>query len=117
VLRRAWRDYSLSITLAAMFIVSWLIQTLTGWFEFAADQQEHGAAAHAFGPDGYVWSWAAATFENWQSEFLQLFTFVVLTTFLIHRHSHESRDSNDEMQAVLNRIEKSVKRLEEERQS
>ena len=35
--------------------------------------------------------------ENWQSEFLQLLSFVVLTTFLIHRHSHESRDSQDEM--------------------
>jgi hypothetical protein len=39
--------------------------------------------------------------ENWQSEFLQLLTFVVLTTFLIHRNSHESRDSDDEMQKVI----------------
>ena len=42
-------------------------------------------------------SFWASTLENWQSEFLQLLSFVVLTTFLIHRHSHESRDSNDEM--------------------
>ena len=48
-----------------------------------------------------------------QSEFLQLLTFVVLTTFLIHRNSHESRDSDDEMQRSLNRIEKRLKALEE----
>jgi hypothetical protein len=39
---------------------------------------------------------------------------VVLTTFLIHRQSHESRDSDDEMQAKLDRIEKAVKQLQKE---
>jgi hypothetical protein len=38
---------------------------------------------------------------------------VVLTTFLIHRQSPESRDSDDEMQRTLNRIEKRLKSLEE----
>jgi hypothetical protein len=110
---RLWRDYSLSIVLAALFIVSWLVQTVTGWFEFVSEQREHGQVAEAFGPDGYVWKWAQATFENWQSEFLQLFTFVVLTTFLIHRKSHESKDTDDEMQSQLNRIEKQLKQLQE----
>ena len=94
-----------------MFIVSWLIQTLAGWFQYAAEQVAHGQAGHVFGPDGYFWPWAEATFENWQSEFFQLFTFVVLTTFLIHRRSHESKDTDDEMQATLLRIERSVKEL------
>jgi hypothetical protein len=111
VLARFWREYNLSIVLGAMFIVSWLIQTLAGWFQYAAEQQAHGAVAHAFGPDGYFWPWAESTFENWQSEFLQLFTFVVLTTFLVHRRSHESKDTDEEMQASLNRIEKAVEAL------
>jgi hypothetical protein len=106
------RDYSLSIALAVLFIVSWLVQTASGWFEFASEQQEHGQVAQAFGPDGYIWAWGKSTFENWQSEFLQLFTFVVLTTFLIHRQSHESKDTDDEMQRQLNRIEKAVKELQ-----
>jgi hypothetical protein len=41
-------------------------------------------------------------------------TFVVLTSFLIHRNSPESRDSDDEMQQSLNRIEKRLKALEGE---
>ena len=110
------RDYGLSLTLAGMFIVSWLVQTMAGWFEFAAEQRAHGEMASAFGPDGYVWAWAKATFENWQSEFLQLFTFVVLTAFLIHRKSHESKDSDEEMQAALSRIEKQVKERAKEKQ-
>jgi hypothetical protein len=48
-----------------------------------------------------------------RSEFRRLLTFVVLTSFLIHRNSHESRDSEDEMQRTLNRIEQRLKSLEE----
>ena len=112
MLARYWRDYSLSIVLGLLFIGSWLVQTVMGWVEFVSEQAEHGQVAEAFGPDGYIWRWGQATFENWQSEFLQLFTFVVLTTFLIHRHSHESKDTDDEMQAQLNRIEEQLKALQ-----
>ena len=38
---------------------------------------------------------------------------MVLTSFLIHRNSPESRDSDDEMQKTLNRIEKRLKSLKE----
>jgi hypothetical protein len=106
--RQFVRDYSLSLALAVLFIVSWLFQTVSGWYEYVSEQQVHGDPATAFGPDGYFWMWAESTFENWQSEFLQLFTFVVLTTFLIHRGSHESRDSDEELKQMLERIEKAV---------
>ena len=68
--------------------------------------------AEAFGHDGYVWSWAQATFENWQSEFLQVFVFIVLTTFLVHRNSHESPDTDYENEAALRRIEAKLDALE-----
>ena len=38
---------------------------------------------------------------------------MVLTSFLIHRNSPESKDSDEEMQRSLNRIEKRLKSLEE----
>jgi hypothetical protein len=108
---RVWRNYSLSIVLACLFLVSWGLQTWTGWVEFVAEQREHEQVAEAFGPDGYVWAWAQATFENWQSEFLQLLTFVVLTTYLIHRGSHESKDTDEKVQAQLDRIEQRLASL------
>jgi hypothetical protein len=40
-----------------------------------------------------------------------------LTTFLIHRNSRESRDSDDQMQKVLNRTKKRPESLEEAGQS
>jgi hypothetical protein len=108
---RLWRDYNLSIVLFALFLASWLGQTVTGWFEFVAEQQQHGQAAQVLGQDGYVWPWAQATLENWQSEFLQLLTFVILTAYLIHKGSHESKDSDDRMQAQLDRIERRLEEL------
>jgi hypothetical protein len=109
--RGLWRNYGLSITLATMFIAAWALQTWTGWVEFVAEQAAHGEQAQAFGDQGYVWSWAQATFENWQSEFLQVFVFIVLTTFLVHRKSHESPDTDYETEAALRRIEAKVDAL------
>jgi hypothetical protein len=105
-------NYGLSIVLACLFVLSWVAQTWFGWREFQSQQQEHGQVASWFGKSGYVWTWGAATFENWQSEFLQLLTFVVLTAILIHRHSHESRDNDDEVGEQLNRIERKIEALE-----
>jgi hypothetical protein len=111
--RKLWKNYSLSIVLAALFLVSWTLQSWMGWREFVAEQQQHGETAQVFGGSGYLWAWGKSTFENWQSEFLQLLTFVVLTSFLIHRGSHESKDTDDEMQAQLDRIEQKLERLEQ----
>lgn len=111
-MRRFWKNYSLSIVLTALFLVSLAMQTWMGWRHFAAEQREHGEQAAVAGPDGYVWSWGQATFENWQSEFLQLLTFVVLTSFLVHRGSHESRDQDEHTQSSLDRIEARLLRME-----
>lgn len=53
-----------------------------------------------------------STLENWQSEFLQLFSFVVFSAVLIHRGSAESKDSDDRMEEALQRIEKKLDELE-----
>jgi hypothetical protein len=105
------RDYGLGIALAGLFVLSWVVQSLAGWVEFAAEQQSHGETAELFGPSGYVWTWLSATFENWQSEFLQLFTMVVLTAFLIHKGSSESKDSDDEMMLELSEIRRQLTAL------
>ncbi|HEU4919017.1 MAG TPA: DUF6766 family protein, partial [Candidatus Limnocylindrales bacterium] len=104
-MRQIWRDYGLSITLAVLFIGAWVLQTWMGWVEFVSEQRSLGQTAEAFGPDGFFWRWGQAKFENWQSEFLQVFTFIVLTTFLVHKKSHESPDTDYDTEAALRRIE------------
>jgi hypothetical protein len=107
-----FKDYSLSIVLFTLFVVAWIGQTWVGWVDFAAEQRAHGQAAAWLGPGGYLWHWAQATLQNWQSEFLQLFCMVVFTAFLIHKGSAESRDGNDRMEQSLHRIERRLAELE-----
>lgn len=90
-------DHLLSITLLGLFLVSWIGQLFFQFRHELDEAADHGQQALSMFSAEFMNSFWASTLENWQSEFLQLLTFVVLTTYLIHRHSHESRDSNDEM--------------------
>jgi hypothetical protein len=105
-MKKLWENYSLSLVLAILFLTAWALQTWTGWVQFAAEQQQHGESAHWLGQSGYIWSWAESTMENWQSEFLQLLAFVTLTSFLMHRGSPESKDSDEQTKLALQRIER-----------
>jgi hypothetical protein len=105
---RIIRNYSLSLVLAALFITAWLSQALTGWMQFSSEQEQHGQTAMVFGDDGYVWHFLADTFQNWQSEFLQLAAFVVLTVWLVHKDSPESRDSTDRMERKIDEIKRAL---------
>jgi hypothetical protein len=101
-------DHGLAYVLAGMFLFSWIGQFV---FELLVVRDE----AHDLGQP-FSWSqfwphFGQSTFENWQSEFLQVFTFVVITTFLIFRGSHESRDNDDEVAEQLNRIERQLEEL------
>ena len=106
---RLWRDYNLSIVLFGMFLASWVLQGVTQWFEMANESQAHGQAPSMA---EFVPAFLAATFENWQSEFLQLFTMVVLTAYLVHKGSHESKDTDEKFEAALARIERRLERME-----
>jgi hypothetical protein len=107
--RGLWKDYGLSITLAFLFFASWLGQGITQWISFSNEQAAHGEPSRI--ADFFADFWRA-TLENWQSEFLQLLSFVVLTGFLIHRGSSESKDGDAEIQASLDRIERRLERLD-----
>ena len=86
-----WKNNSLSIVLAALFAASMVGQTMTGWFEHNADAGMHGDPAvglSSYLASGHFWE---ATGENWESEFLQMAMFVVLTCFLRQKGSAESK--------------------------
>jgi hypothetical protein len=86
------RDNGLTLVLLLMFAVSLGGQWLTGWQVENEDLQRHGAAS--IGPAAFLASapFLSALFENWESEFLQMAVYVVLTACLVQRGSSESRD-------------------------
>jgi len=63
------------------------------------------------GPDGFVVYFGEWTFQNWQSEFLEVLLLIVLTASLVHKGSHESKDGEEEIKARLGRIEKRLEQL------
>jgi hypothetical protein len=85
------RDRGLTLLLMAMFLVFLVGQVLSGRAEYNAEQQLHGqptVSMRGYLATGHPWE---ALFENWESEFLQMAVFVLLTTFLIQKGSPESR--------------------------
>lgn len=88
-MKRHLREYGLAYVLALLMVLSWVGQAITQYYEVRQDALEH---QQVFQMSEYWIIFWRATFENWQSEFLQLLTFVVLTRFLFFKGSHESKD-------------------------
>lgn len=85
------RDRGLTLLLMTMFLVFLAGQLLTGFAEYNHEQDQHGEPTVSLGgyfATGHPWE---ALFENWESEFLQMAVFVLLTTVLIQKGSPESR--------------------------
>lgn len=82
---------SLSIVLFLIFVGSFAGQAVAGWYVFNDRLAEHHLARYTFWRylgSGHILS---ATFENWESEFLQMALYVLLTIFLRQRGSSESK--------------------------
>ena len=91
-MRRFFRDNGLTIVLTALFLIFWAGQSLAGYREHNNEQREHGQAEIGFSSylrSAHFWE---ATSENWESEFLQMFGYVILTAILFQRGSAESKD-------------------------
>lgn len=105
IMAKFFKNYGLSIMLASLFLLSWLGQLIFQLEEFNSQQIIHNRPVNI---SDFIPEFLSATFENWQSEFLQLLTFVVLATYFIHKDSPQSRDGDDKMMAQLSRIEKKL---------
>ncbi|CAH2408138.1 DUF6766 family protein [Mesorhizobium escarrei] len=94
-MRTIFRDNGLTIALVAMFLFSALGMIWSGHSAYNEELREHGSAA--IGLLAYLKSgdFLSALFENWESEFLQMSAYVMLTAMLFQRGSAESRDPDD----------------------
>ena len=94
-MRRIWRNNGLSIALFLMFVLALAGQSVTGYLEHNDDQRDHNRPTVTFG--AYLRSphFLEATAENWESEFLQMAAYVLLTVFLFQKGSAESKDPDD----------------------
>ena len=89
---RALRDNGLTIVLTLAFLGTIAGMALTGLQVENEALLRHGSAAIDLGAYLLGGSFLSTVFENWESEFLQMSTYVILTAFLFQRGSSESKD-------------------------
>ena len=95
-MQRFLRENGLSIVLAALFLGTMVGQTLTGYHAANDERVEHGQPPEPLGEYLTSGHFLEATAENWESEFLQMFLYVVLTCYLVQKGSSESRKLDEE---------------------
>jgi hypothetical protein len=91
-MKKFLHNNGLSIILASLFLTFWGCQAVSGWHVHNDNRSLAGRPALAFGDYlrcGHFWQ---ATGENWESEFLQMGFYVVLTIYLYQKGSAESKD-------------------------
>jgi hypothetical protein len=90
--RRVLHDNGLLLACFGLFAVFFVGMVVAGTAVYNAEQREHGAPSELS-----VWQYVTtgdfveATFENWESEFLQMGMYIVLTAYLYQRGSAESK--------------------------
>jgi hypothetical protein len=95
-MQRILRQNGLSLVLLFLFITTLAIgQTLTGLRESNREKAQYGEPPESLGEyltSAHFWE---ATAENWESEFLQMGVYVILTVFLFQKGSSESKSLSE----------------------
>ncbi|QZT57955.1 DUF6766 family protein [Mycolicibacterium austroafricanum] len=91
------RDNGLLLACLGLFVVFFVGMIVSGAATYNEEQLDHGSQ-ETVSLLGYLVSgdFVEATFENWESEFLQMGMYVVLTAFLYQRGSAESKPIDGE---------------------
>jgi hypothetical protein len=84
-------DRALTLVLMGMFVVFLAGQFVTGFRDYNDSQVAHHRSPVTMSAYAGTGHWWESVFENWESEFLQMAVFVLLTTMLVQKGSPESR--------------------------
>jgi hypothetical protein len=95
-----WKNNSLSIGIFAMFLLTVVGHSFAGWKVYNDEQRQHDEPEVSYSEFLRTSEFGETVFENWESEFLQMGFYVILTVFLYQRGSAESKkhDGTDEVE-------------------
>lgn len=94
-----FKKNGLLIVFGFLMVLALIGQAITGWHENNEERVDKGLAPYSFTTYLHSGHFIQATFENWESEFLQMGMYVFLTVFLYQQGSAESK-SLDEPEEV-----------------
>jgi uncharacterized protein (DUF486 family) len=95
-MRRVLRDNALSLTMFGLFFAFLLAQSIAGHRAANSENEQHGQPSESYSEYVTSGNFVEATFENWESEFLQMGAYVLLTAWLIQKGSPESKNPDGE---------------------
>jgi hypothetical protein len=90
------KNNGLSLVFFGLFVITIVGQAITGLIQHNEQMQDEGG--QQVNMAGYLMSghFLQSTFENWESEFLQMALFVIFSMFLYQKGSSESKDPDKE---------------------
>ena len=90
---RFFRNHGLSIVMLGLFFLTFMAgQVASGRGEYNDERKKNGQPEVGYAEYLASPHFGEATAENWESEFLQMFVFVVATAVLYQKGSAESKD-------------------------
>jgi len=89
--RTAVYSHSLLILMTAIWLLSWLGQSITGVVDFNQQQQAHGESTISWAQYLTRSDFWERTLQNWQSEFLAVGSMAIFAVYLRQRGSPESK--------------------------
>ena len=99
------RNYAYAWITLGFFLISFGLHWWFGWYAFVDEAAEHGQTP-VFSE--YLTVAGRDTFENWQSEFLQLLWQVVGLAYFLYVGSPSSKENDDRSEAKLDAIMRMV---------
>ena len=102
-MKKIFRNNSLTVIFLLLFVLALFLQVKTGFSVHNEELQQNGASPLAFSQYLSSGHFISSTFENWESEFLQMALFVILTIFLFQKGSSESKDPDGKKQEEVDR--------------
>lgn len=96
-----WKRYAYGWVTLGFFLISFVGHWLFAWFSYVDEQQER---AQPIQVSEYVVQTTRDTFENWQSEFLQLIWQVGGLALLLYVGSPQSREGSERVEAKIDAI-------------
>ncbi len=85
------RERGLLLVNLGLFFVFFVGMAVFGFNVYNEDQSSHGGSGVSFWRYLVTGDFVEATFENWESEFLQMGMYIVLTAYLVQKGSSESK--------------------------
>ncbi|GAB3617334.1 hypothetical protein GCM10027416_18910 [Okibacterium endophyticum] len=90
------KQHRLSLAFALIFVLALIGQAFAGLGVYNEEQASHGQATVSLGQFVTSSDFVVDVAENWQSEYLQFFLFILATIWFVQRGSPESKKPGDE---------------------